>query len=178
MECQRCHAREAALHVTQVVNGEKREMHLCEKCAQEQGDMSMFSSSDFSLQHILAGLFSPESYVIPNQSKPTTSLEKQVVSCPRCGMTLQKFSKVGKVGCGECYETFEEHLKPALRRLHGGSIEHLGKVPVRAGENIHRKRHIISLKEKLKDLIHQEEFEEAAKVRDEIRLLQEQMGEE
>ena len=39
MVCQECNQRPATLHFTKIVNGEKEEFHLCEKCAQEKGDM-------------------------------------------------------------------------------------------------------------------------------------------
>jgi protein arginine kinase activator len=176
MICQECNQRPAALHFTKIVNGEKTEVHLCEKCAQEKGDMFVFSGeSGFAFNNLLAGLLN----IDPSFQKPQQSPfhQEEILQCNHCGMTFPQFIKVGRFGCARCYESFQEQLKPVLKRLHSGNWSHNGKIPKRIGGGIHLKKQIDELKSKLKDFISHEEFENAALVRDEIRTLEKKLSE-
>ncbi|GAA0323049.1 protein-arginine kinase activator protein McsA [Bacillus carboniphilus] len=175
MLCQECHQRPATLHLTKIINGEKTEVHLCEHCAQDKGDMMMFQGGPgFSVHHLLAGMLSGESG-FPKSNKQHFD-QPHGLKCDHCGLTYRKFSAIGKFGCAHCYESFKDSLQPVLRRLHGGNTVHSGKIPQRAGGTIHTKKKLQELKNHLKDLIGQEEFEKAAQVRDEIRALEKEIN--
>lgn len=177
MICQECNQRPAALHFTKIINGEKTEVHLCEKCAQEKGDMFIFNGgSGFAFNNLLAGLLN----IDPTFQKPDQNpfQQEEILQCNQCEMTFSQFLKVGRFGCAECYETFKDQLKPVLRRLHSGNWSHSGKIPKRIGGEIHLKKQIEDLKNNLRELISQEEFEKAAEIRDEIRLLEKKLTEE
>ncbi|MBN6889634.1 protein arginine kinase activator [Cytobacillus horneckiae] len=176
MICQECNQRPATLHFTKIMNGEKAEFHLCDKCAQEHGDMFMLSSgSGFSINNLLAGLFNIEpSYQEANEA--ALDQQSNVLQCEQCSMTFQQFVKVGKFGCAHCYSAFREQLKPIVKRLHSGNWTHNGKVPARIGGSIHLRKKIEELKTNLKELIAKEEFEKAAETRDEIRKLEKEMN--
>lgn len=92
-------------------------------------------------------------------------------------MTYEQLTKVGRFGCASCYDTFKEHLKPLLKRLHGGHTDHCGKIPKRIEGNIHLKKELDELKLILKQYVQKEEFEKAAGVRDKIRNLETQLSE-
>jgi protein arginine kinase activator len=176
MICQECNQRPATLHFTKIINGEKTEVHLCEKCAQEKGEMFMFSGeSGFTFNNLLAGLLNMDS-AFKQQSKNAFKQE-EILQCERCGMTFPQFVKIGRIGCSHCYETFSEQLKPVLKRLHSGNWTHNGKIPKRNGEGIQLRKRIEDLKNELKSSIVQEEFEKAAKLRDEIRSLEKEITE-
>jgi len=167
MECQECHKREATLHFAQTVNGNKKEMHLCEQCAREKGYLSS-QEDGYSLHDLLFGLFNFET-----KSQKTEPVGKtEACECPKCGMSFVKFKRFGKFGCAECYNTFSTELDPVFRRVHSGNTRHQGKIPKRKGGSLHIKKQIVESKSKLQKLIHEEAFEEAAKVRDEIRQLE------
>lgn len=100
------------------------------------------------------------------------SQSEQISACPKCGMTFQQFRKIGRFGCSECYKTFRSNITPILRKVHSGNTVHAGKIPKRIGGNLHVRRQIDMLKKELESLIHQEEFENAAHVRDQIRSLE------
>jgi protein arginine kinase activator len=171
MICQECNERPATLHFTKIVNGEKTEVHLCEHCAHDKGEMLMFDGSPgFSVNNLLAGLLN----ITPGlqQAQEAEFPKREVLQCDKCKMTFPQFVKVGRFGCSNCYETFEDHLNPILKRVHSGNIEHHGKVPERMGGTIHVKRKIANLRAELQQLINQEEFEKAAEIRDEIRSLE------
>ncbi|MCA1032731.1 UvrB/UvrC motif-containing protein [Bacillus timonensis] len=176
MICSECKERPATLHFTKILNGEKTEIHICEHCAQEKGEMFMFpSSAGFSLSNLLAGLLNVE----PMKGKSTENpfSNKEVVQCERCKMTFQQFAKVGRFGCSNCYKTFSNQLNPVLKRLHSGNTTHSGKIPKRIGGNIHLRKQIKLLKQNLKELISEEEFEKAAKIRDQIRSIEKNLSE-
>lgn len=97
--------------------------------------------------------------------------------CPNCKMTYEQFTKVGRFGCASCYDTFKGHLKPLLKRLHGGHTDHCGKIPERIEGNIYLKKELDELKLNLKQYVQKEEFEKAAEVRDKIRCLVNQLSE-
>ncbi|WEG12701.1 UvrB/UvrC motif-containing protein [Pullulanibacillus sp. KACC 23026] len=171
MECQECHIRPATLHFTRVINGEKQEFHLCEQCAKEKGDLSdmMVGSGAFSIHNLLSGLLNFDQPMSESNSHASKHEELQ---CEKCGLRYREFTKIGKFGCDECYQAFESKLDPILRKVHSGNTVHLGKIPKRTGKSIGVKRRIAELKDQLKQLIIEEEFEKAASVRDEIRALE------
>jgi protein arginine kinase activator len=176
MICQECNQRPATLHFTKIVNGEKTEFHLCDKCAQEKGDIYIINnSSGFSINNLLAGLFSIEPQIQQSQENPFE--KKEVLQCERCSMTFPQFIKVGRFGCSNCYTAFKDQLKPIYKRLHSGNRSHNGKIPQRIGGTMHIKKNIEELKQQLQDMIANEEFEKAAVIRDEIRLLDRKLDE-
>lgn len=173
MECQECHKRPATLHFTQVVNGSKKEIHVCEVCAKEKGYMT-YPEEGYSFESLLSGLFNFESspFGKHNNSNLTGTKELQ---CEQCGMTFTEFKRVGKFGCASCYHTFSERLDPIFRRVHSGNTTHHGKIPKRQGGDLHAKKQLEEYKSQLKELVEQEAFEEAAKVRDQIKQLESEM---
>lgn len=174
MICSECNQRPATLHFSKIINGNKTEIHLCEICAKENEDLFMINgSSSFSINNLLAGLLNMEPSF--QQIKQDPVQKEQVLQCKGCSMTFSQFMKIGRFGCPHCYETFKEHLQPVFKRLHGGNIEHKGKVPERVGGHILIKKSIGKLREELKELIVNEEFEKAAEIRDEIRNKEKQL---
>ncbi|MBE4906638.1 UvrB/UvrC motif-containing protein [Bacillus luteolus] len=173
MICQECNKRPATLHFTKIVNGEKTEVHICEHCAQEKSEMFMFSGNGFSINNLLAGLLNIE----PSISETKPFINNEITQCPRCNMTFQQFAKVGRFGCSECYKAFNKHLTPILKRLHSGNTAHIGKIPKRAGGKIHIRKEIEELKQSLQEQIVNEEFEQAALLRDQIRALEKKVSE-
>ncbi|OZB90221.1 UvrB/UvrC motif-containing protein [Paenibacillus sp. XY044] len=174
MLCQECGKRPATLHFTKIVNGEKTEFHFCESCAREKGEMIPGTSGGFSIHSLLSGLMD-----IDMTSKGAASSAKaaQSLRCEECGMTYSQFSKIGRFGCSSCYKYFGDRLDPLFKRVHG-STAHVGKLPKRGGSKIQAKRKIDGLKLELQQRIHEEEFEEAAKLRDQIRKLEKELSEQ
>ena len=89
-------------------------------------------------------------------------------------MTYDDFRKVGRLGCADCYPTFKRSLGSLLKRIHGSPI-HVGKSPVRLIKPSKiAKTELLDLKKKLERAIEHEEFEEAARLRDQIRRAEQQ----
>lgn len=167
MLCQECNKKEASLHFTKILNDEKTEVHLCDECAREKGE-HIPGSNGFSIHQLLSGLLNIEQ-AFPNAQNVTIQRDQE---CGKCRTTYQQFVRTGRFGCTECYETFSVKLDPMLRRVHSGNITHVGKIPKRIGSGIHLNRKIEDSKLLLQQYILKEEFEEAAKLRDEIRSLE------
>lgn len=173
MICQECQQKPATLHLTKIINGKKTEIHLCEFCAQEKTEMFPGYPGNFSIPQLLSGLLfnSPDSSV---HSSMGIAKDTQL-RCTHCGLTFTQFSKSGRFGCSHCYKTFEGRLDPLFRRIHGNT-HHSGKVPKRSGGTLLLKKEISQLRKDLQRSIEYERFEEAAKIRDRIRELEQQIG--
>lgn len=170
MVCQECKVRQATLHFTKIINGKKTEMHLCESCAREKGE-SIPGTDSFSIHHLFSGLFNMET------NEQMASAQKNTMACPSCGMSYEKFLHVGRFGCGSCYETFSPKLSSVFKRVHGGNVKHVGKIPKRIGHSIQIEKRVEELRDALDLHIRDEEFEKAAELRDEIKILRKQIEE-
>lgn len=168
MECQECHKRPATVRFTQVINGTKKEVHICEVCAKEKGYIT-HSDDAYSLHDLLAGLFNFDSS--PFKKQESTFHDVDEMECPKCKTTFAEFKRIGKFGCATCYETFAPRLDSIFRRVHSGNTKHDGKIPRRKGGDLHVKKQIEVYKLQMQDLIEKEAFEEAAKIRDKIKEL-------
>lgn len=165
MWCEQCKQRPATVHLSKIVNDEKTEHNLCEVCAQQVGlEWGVFFEPNFSLQHLLAGMVENESV------NPQTAIGPK---CSNCGLTFADFRQVGQLGCTECYQAFGSSLDPLFRKVQG-SVTHTGKVPRRSGGKFRMRKEIDGLREQLQKAIHDEEYENAARLRDEIRRLERQ----
>lgn len=177
MLCQQCGQKPATLHFTKIVNGQKTEFHICESCAREKGEMIPGAPNGFSIHNLLSGLLDFD--LTGGTSQLHTSGQQQVkptsIRCDNCGLTYSQFSKLGRFGCDQCYKSFGERLDPLLKRVHGNTV-HVGKIPKRSGGLMKRKRELEELRQQLQDSIRQEQFENAAKLRDRIRELEMEGG--
>lgn len=160
MTCDLCSKNEATVHLTEIIHEETRELHLCEACAREKGTSA---AEQFGLAGLLAGL-------ADFGSKGGPKLE--TVPCPQCGMTYEDFRKNGRLGCGNCYENFAKLLSPLLKRVHG-SNRYLGHLsPPSRKKKSAPEESLSRLKEQLKAAIAAEDFEEAVRLRDQVRALE------
>ncbi len=163
MVCDECGKNMATVHLTKIINGKKTEMHLCEECAKKYKEFDF--ESPFSIHQFLAGL-------LDNVQDETMKINNiYETKCEQCGMTYAKFKQTGKLGCKECYNSYRDKLVPLFKRIHGHE-EHIGKVPKKAGSKIRKRKEVERLKKQLNIAIEKEEFEEAAKLRDRIKELQ------
>jgi len=171
MLCEKCQKRPAAVHMTKIINGEKTESNLCEECAQESQGFNLGFNPNLILQNIFAELFNDAH---PGQG-PVKIAGAEPIRCDNCGFTENHFTRLGRLGCDKCYEVFEPKLDPLIQRVHG-NIRHTGKIPRRTGGTLAVKKEIADLRQVLQQAVAREEYEEAARLRDEIRKLEEQLG--
>ena len=120
MTCDICGKKKATVHLTEIVDEQMSEMHLCEECARQKSSQM---EQQFGLADLLAGLSdTSKTSSLPRKAK------RSVLKCSRCGLPYEDFRKFGRLGCGECYTSFKEHLTGLLRKIHG-SNKYLGKTP-------------------------------------------------
>lgn len=179
MLCERCKKNQATMRLTRIINNKKQVINLCADCARETGNQIVPTID--GIGSILSGLMGLDNLW---KNDPQLSVKK----CPVCGMTQAEISRSGKLGCSECYITFIDEIRPLLRKIHGNCLHH-GSVPmadkaesapvkpeVASAVNIKaedgpppREDSVEALKLQMKDAIAREDFETAAKLRDEIK---------
>jgi len=160
MHCQICKKKDATIHLTEITDGKRIDMHLCETCAQEHG---IAVKSQIPINELLSNLLA----VQPTDEDFADPGEKQAV-CPHCGISLEQFQKQGVLGCPYDYEVFAEQLEPLILKAHDGRTVHAGKVPARAPENTKRQIRRLELKQQLEEAVRIEDYERAAALRDEL----------
>ena len=187
MLCERCKIREANIRYTEIINGIKTEHNLCSHCAREMdfGQYAAILDGEFPLGKLLSGLLGLE------DDEEETDVRGKVV-CPTCGTSFDDFVENSRFGCPDCYSVFDPLISDHIRHLQG-SEKHVGKHPAGfqpdpavigeaagPGEDpvnipeLSKEEKIRLMEARLKDAVRREEYEEAAKLRDEIRALKEE----
>lgn len=173
MFCENCGKNYANVKYTQIINGEKKEMFLCDECSNKLG------IQNFNIPIDISSFFSNFFDEIENENIFPQILKSKKMKCGGCDLTFEEFISTGKLGCPECYTAFETRLDPLLKNLHGanrhigrlGKIESIIPTESETGESIENTE-IQKLKQNLKKAIKEEHYEEAAKLRDEIKKLE------
>lgn len=162
-KCEICKKRRATVHLTDLVaEGEKRELHLCEECAEKKG--VAVRAQEPTVADILSAILSSSQL-----TKQHSQFAK--VTCPACGVSYGDFLSSGRLGCGNDYNVFNKALTPFLEKVQGSS-QHTGKVPSRVGEDVVKTNKLVRLRQELRQAVEREEYEKAAEVRDRIQSLE------
>lgn len=167
MLCDDCRERPANVHVTKINNNHKVERHLCDACAQKTGEISFSTDTQFAVQDFLKGMLSHGFAGFPRS--------EAAARCPNCRMTFEDFSRSGKIGCSVCYDSFSDRLNPMLHRIHG-TAGHTGKIPKRCGGALALRQRLKQLRQELEHFVSREEYEQAAKIRDDIKALEKELN--
>lgn len=159
--CECCGKNPATIHYTEIKDDQRVELHICEACANEKG----LGTSD-PLPPMLFDLI---------QGGRREEADEDL-RCPECGITFGEFRMKGRFGCPHDYEVFAEPMGPLLEKIHGAS-SHTGRLP-RGREHVDTAvaDHLLRLRRELKDLVRTENYEDAARIRDEIRTLEDSMS--
>ena len=169
MICDKCGERPATVIVKKNQQGQVYERHLCHVCAAENHGLNMaFEQDPLAIHQLLSNWF-------PTHQASVNPVKKEVAVCSSCGFSFNKFLNIGKFGCADCYDTFGPQLDEIFKRLHNGNTEHRGKIPASYGSTLKIKKEIEELRKQMQTAIEEERFEEAARLRDEIRELNTQL---
>lgn len=169
------------MHEVSITNGVKMEQHLCEACAAKHG---LASKPGAPMDQLL------KAFAAPQGATHGVFAGARATACPACRTTFAEFKQHGLLGCPRCYEVFAAQLEPMLARAHDGGTRHAGKVPRKAAASCQtgtpertaedfmqvleaRRRRMEALRSELESAVRQEQYELAAKLRDEMRRLQE-----
>jgi len=156
MVCQRCKQAKATVHITDTMP-QKRERHLCEGCAEKEG--IIIKQTHQTTTAILQEFIKQKAGMAAGDER----------ACPRCGITFREFRLKGQLGCPHDYEVFRALLAPLLERAHQGATHHVGKVPGNAEPIVRRQSGLHKLRRELQEALDQENYEHAARLRDQIR---------
>jgi protein arginine kinase activator len=162
MLCEACQTNPARVHLTDVSNNKKKEVHLCDDCAQAQGVTVKSYMSKASA--------SAEVGAVESAVEVSTGADGQ--KCPQCNISYRQFRSAGKFGCPHDYVIFKPKLDDLLEKIHGRN-EHVGKVPSRATDQIAREHELRNLRDDLDVAVREEAYERAAELRDRIYRLEE-----
>ncbi|MBN2137832.1 MAG: UvrB/UvrC motif-containing protein [Sedimentisphaerales bacterium] len=160
MLCQICKNKDATIHLTEITDGMRSEMHICERCAAEQG---IAVKSQIPINELLINLLAAQ----PNDDELADPAQQQI-ACPICGFTLEHFRKEGVLGCPNDYEVFAKSLQPLIERAHCGKTTHNGKLPSTMSQDTRKQIELLNLRQQLDTAVQNENYELAARLRDEI----------
>jgi protein arginine kinase activator len=159
MKCQKC-TKAATLHITEVVSEDQfEELHLCEECANK-----------YLYEPQQKGGHKGGDVELGQEADEGSALNQR--ECPLCGIKFVEFRNSGRLGCPHDYHEFRQELIPLLENIHG-ETRHCGKMPRRLPQNKQTQSELMQLRNRLKKAVTQENYEEAAKLRDRIRQLEE-----
>ena len=165
------------MFLTQIVEGKMQKVNLCKICSTENG---VDDPTGFALTELLSGLGTsiqtekPAAPTIQPAGSIGGTLSIPAAKCPVCGFTQADFKKTGRLGCSECYDTFEDHLGNLLKAMHKGT-RHTGKLPARIARYHQMTERMKGLQEDLLKAVREENYEDAASLRDQIRQLSTQI---
>ena len=182
MLCQNCGENEANVKYTQIINGVKKEISLCSDCAKKLGINNMVNEMELPIDF---NSFLGEFFNDYAESDFLPTINNEEIKCKKCGLKYEDFIKNGEFGCEECYNTFSNAIDSVLKRLQGSS-EHIGRKPtklisnkdndVKVEEKEEKPKEDSSKETKKKKLqneldkaIKEERYEDAAKIRDELK---------
>ncbi len=181
MLCDNCGKREANVRYSENINGRKKELHLCEECSKKLGIENMDFNMPIDFSSFFGGLLEDFG---TNDFMPLFNEVKQL-KCDNCGYTFEDIVNTGKLGCENCYSVFEDRLDPIIKKIQG-SNKHVGRtgkiIDSKISEKINNKdsktennkdvSKVEKLQNDLKKAIKEEKYEEAAKIRDEIKKIE------
>ena len=163
--CERCN-KPATVHMTEISGGKPHDVHLCDACAQEAGYVQQ---AHVPINELLNQFLKTHAQVN----------EAPITKCPDCGMSWQEFKDTGLLGCPKDYDLFMNQLNGVIERAQQGGNHHTGKATEtpsakpRPEDAVRlRQAELHRLKKELARAIEDESYETAAKLRDQIRKLE------
>lgn len=180
MMCDNCGKRQANVRYSENINGRKKELNLCEECSKKLGIGQMDLSMPIDFSSFWGGFLKDfgTTEFMPMINEITT------LKCNSCGYTFDDISNTGKLGCRDCYNVFEDRLDSIIKRIQGAN-HHVGRIGKIIDRKIDSKRNtnknsqvkkedkseseLEQLQEELKQAIKEERYEDAARIRDEIK---------
>ena len=166
MLCDNCGKNEANIRLTQIINGKKTEMMICEQCGEKMGIAGINFEMPIDISNFLGDLVSENDEFIPFNTI------KREIKCDSCNMSYQEFLDNGKFGCEKCYTSFGNKVNTLLKRIQG-TDKYLGRKANHNENNevleIKTNNKIEQLQKELKQAIKEERYEDAARIRDEIK---------
>lgn len=169
MICEICKINPVKVKIVKMQNGKKEEKNLCEKCAKKYENIEV------------KALKKKEENEVSNLLKDEKNLnsildEMKDKVCETCGLDIKKFIDSGKIGCANCYVEFKDTIDFVIGKIQikeDEIVKEIEKPKNAVNEKIAiENREIKKLKRQLAKKLKNEEFEEAATIRDKIKLIE------
>ncbi len=180
MLCDNCGKKEANVRYSENINGKKKTLNLCEECSKKLG----INEIDFSMPINFSSFFGEFMEDFGNKEFITPLINSvKTLKCEDCGYTFDDIVNEGRLGCGNCYEVFEDKLDPIIKNIQGSNT-HVGRIGKIIDQKIEKKVNnntkdnkkekekedkIFELEDSLRNAIKEERYEDAAKIRDELK---------
>lgn len=172
--CQICKKAPATIHLTDIHNNVKKEVHICEACAAEKG----FNLQGTANLPQLLGLAAKKGVPAPKHPHHhSTQIKAKVTEedliCLKCGTTWSQFSERGRLGCPNDYQVFGERLRNLIANQiapHTRDCEkiHVGKRPGPRRAVDERAQAVRLMEKKLRQAVAEENYETAARLKAEL----------
>lgn len=174
MNCDICQSEKATIFFSQMAEGKLQKVNLCKGCADEKG---VTDPTGFALADMLEGM--------GKQTALESVAAKHELVCGSCGFSQSEFKKTGRFGCADCYRVFDEGLDGLLEAMHKHT-RHVGKTPAHIPdpggrvsassplpeESVNPRARLSELRQALSKSVEDEDYEEAARLRDAISRLE------
>lgn len=167
MKCDKC-SKPATYHITDIERGKPHEYHFCEEHAKIH-----LATSESPTESSDMGKIAEE--MMKDSAKVSRDADLDQRSCPICQLTFAEFRATGRLGCPHDYEVFRDELMPLLENIHD-ETRHAGKVPRRSPMISKQQTSLIQLRNDLKRAVAAEDYEAAAKIRDDIKNIEQLQG--
>jgi protein arginine kinase activator len=95
-------------------------------------------------------------------------------TCPQCETRLQSVLDTKMMGCPACYVQFADEIPALAAKLHEAQV-HRGKAPHQTDARTQLRTDLQSKRTLLRSVLKSENYEAAAQLRDEIRVLESDM---
>ncbi len=155
MKCDNCHENDATVHLTEICDGVKVEKHLCKYCASKEG---IAVKSQVSLDKMFNDL------VVAHEEVD----QLNDIICPDCGMKWADFRQNGLLGCPNDYKIFGDALEQVIARSHEGATLHISHRKAVSSTTGDQQLLCMKLRQELQKAVENEDYETAAKLRDQI----------
>lgn len=171
--CQICKKAPATIHLTDIHNNVKKEVHICEACAAEKG----FNLHGAANLPQLLGLAAKK--VGKHAPAQKAKAEEEELICLNCGTSWSQFSERGRLGCPHDYQVFDARLKNLISsqiapNIRDGDAIHVGKKPGPRTESDEAGKAMRTLEKKLRQAVAEENYESAAKLKTELDAMRQQ----
>ncbi|MFQ5599514.1 MAG: UvrB/UvrC motif-containing protein [Candidatus Krumholzibacteriia bacterium] len=163
-KCDLCEKNRATVHYTEIADAKVSKLFICRKCAASRGLLDEPAQALVGVEELMSTI-----------SRPPGEDDGVDLECPQCGLTFARFRKRGRLGCPRCYDSFERRLVPLLREIHKHE-RHTGKSPRSDPVRSEQRRRIALLRKELETAVRAEDYERAARLRDDIRTAEAQLG--
>lgn len=181
--CQICKKNPATIHLTDIHNNVKKEVHICESCANDKG----FNLHGAANLPQLLGMAAKKNVAasalqaMSQQTKIKAKAPEKDLICPHCGSTWSQFSERGRLGCPHDYQSFDVKLRPLIAsqlavNTDGQESFHVGKHPGPRRPDEEREQRTRTLVKKLRAAVAEENYELAACLKAELDELRSAVG--